>query len=460
MQKKIALLVLPAMLVLSGCGVKPTANNKIFLEDTLAHEELFNGGVSAIEFNLRKQAVNENNDEVSAQPVGSAAKSVSAPSIGYQIQYDEDNDKLAIRFVAAVKETNVKAYWRRGIAAPDGSIPQSKKFSDGTQEADKYYLALSDGQTPIEIGQGNYVDYAGFVVYTLRNIPYTANKGSYVAAYLNLVNQDDASIHNNSQGLAVKIEKETNYKSANAFAFDPTVTGHFLEGTINGTLFDGKSNGLYRESDPSRKNDSDFAWYENISLKTTDSFGSFYYEQDKSFEFFGASKYFKESAGFFEKSTGLSDYVKPILEGTYELHISSGNANHVYSEAKSYVGSLDSYTKLYLIPGEWNKDGAWFNAHFFGGADADLSMSDSDGDGVYEVAIPSGATKVVICRMGPNAGDSSLNWYINDRPVWNKTSDLILADRFNAAGPLGACTITAAGNYNQQWLGGASNIMR
>ena len=74
---------------------------------------------------------------------------------------------------------------------------------------------------------------------------------------------------------------------------------------------------------------------------------------------------------------------------------------------------------LYLKPNSnWVSDGARFAAYFFGNGETWVSMTDSDGDGIYECAVPSGYTSVIFCRM--NGGSSANNW--NNK--WNQTADL------------------------------------
>lgn len=340
MQKKIALLVLPAMLVLSGCGVKPAVNNKIFLEDTLAHSEVFGGFESPVDLRVRKE--------------GEAKASLVAPKIGYQINYD--NDKLAIRFVAAIEDAGVKAYWRRGAAAPDGSIPQNKKFSDDGQEASTYYVELTDGDSTIKAGEGDFETSIGFVVYTVRNIPYTANKDSYVAAYLTLVDKEDSTQWVSSPGLAVKIEKKTNYKSANAFSFDANMKHHFLQGKIGGV-----ENQLVVATE--HDSGDNFASYSNLDLEYNDSFGSFYFERDTILQYFGFGSFGGESAGFFNQASA-SGYYQPKKSGNYNLFISRGNGNHTYTSANYF----DSNISLWLKPGKWNADNARFAVYLFGGS--------------------------------------------------------------------------------------------
>ena len=358
MKKKFALLLLPALMALSSCGAAAQpAPEKTFLEDTTAQSEIFGGNdVVGGDLQVKNRAKGE---------------AISVPKIGYQIQYKSEGDKLAIRFVAAIKEFNVKAYWRRGVAGPDGNELRSKSFANTGREVTKYYTSLSDGNTTITAGSGDYEDYAGFVVYSIYNIPYTENKNVYVAAYVNLIGDEDgdSEVQSNSKALAVKIEKKTNYESNNVFAFNATMTDmHFLEGTINGTVFDGGTNGLYERSDPSRKGNNN-AWYENITLKAGDSFGSFYYDHDRIFQYFGYTVYF-DSTSDFDEST-LSGFASPKKEGKYNLYISKDNANHVYSSRLAYHITFN-FNATTIETMSWGEDPtpSGFFIHAYNGATA------------------------------------------------------------------------------------------
>ena len=78
-------------------------------------------------------------------------------------------------------------------------------------------------------------------------------------------------------------------------------------------------------------------------------------------------------------------------------------------------------TILYLTPNSnWTQANARFAAYFFGNGEKWSSMTDSDGDGIYEVAVPSGYPKVIFCRMNPSA--SANNW----DNKWNQSGDLII----------------------------------
>lgn len=78
---------------------------------------------------------------------------------------------------------------------------------------------------------------------------------------------------------------------------------------------------------------------------------------------------------------------------------------------------------LYLKPNSnWTQAGARFAAYFFNnstGKNTWVSMTDSNGDGIYEVTAPSGNwANVIFCRMNPST--SANNW----DNKWNQTSDL------------------------------------
>ena len=78
-------------------------------------------------------------------------------------------------------------------------------------------------------------------------------------------------------------------------------------------------------------------------------------------------------------------------------------------------------TLLYLkTNSNWNEANARFAAYFFGNGDAWVSMTDSDGDGIYEVTSPTDKayTNVIFCRMTPHT--NSNDW----GNKWNQTADL------------------------------------
>ena len=113
MKKKLLLIALPALMTLSACSgalASPKEAN-LMAEDTLAHEEVFGDVAEAHELRMGpRRAVTFDADFV---------------KVGYQIKFEENgegtaDDKISIRFVAAIKDLGVEAYWHRGFAQPNG----------------------------------------------------------------------------------------------------------------------------------------------------------------------------------------------------------------------------------------------------------------------------------------------------------------------------------------------------
>ena len=97
-------------------------------------------------------------------------------------------------------------------------------------------------------------------------------------------------------------------------------------------------------------------------------------------------------------------------------------------------------TTLYFHPSfHWTSDNAEFAAYFYNegfGADAEpkwADMTDSDGDGVYEVANAKQHEYVIICRMNPDRTENK--W--DDAVSWNKIETGITIP--NTAGNLNTC---------------------
>ena len=158
----------------SGALASPKEVNPM-VEDTLAQEEVF-GATDEIG-DLRVTRMNPRRIEFAADFI----------KMGYQIKFDDkgdadaSNDVIHIRFVAAIKDSNVLAYWHRGFAQPNSAEGANTKgetwrfkLNDGVvNESQKIYSTLTDGGTPIEAGvAGEYAAYEGFIIYTLLNIPY------------------------------------------------------------------------------------------------------------------------------------------------------------------------------------------------------------------------------------------------------------------------------------------------
>ena len=78
---------------------------------------------------------------------------------------------------------------------------------------------------------------------------------------------------------------------------------------------------------------------------------------------------------------------------------------------------------FYLKPNaNWLKDGARFAVYTFNGSETGVwfDMTDSDGDGIYEISSENLKEKIIFCRM--NGSKAENNW--DNR--WNQTNDLTL----------------------------------
>ena len=99
-------------------------------------------------------------------------------------------------------------------------------------------------------------------------------------------------------------------------------------------------------------------------------------------------------------------------------------------------------TTLYLKPGPWNTANAWYSAYFYvGETNTHAEMTDTDGDGVYEVTVPEGDwTNVIFLRNDPS--DKVADW----NGVWNQTGDLVLPTDNNTM-----YTVTGWGAADGAW---------
>ena len=199
---------------------------------------------------------------------------------------------------------------------------------------------------------------------------------------------------------------------------------HFLEGTINGVTYDGGTNGLYEESGSTPS--GNHAWYENIALKKTDAFGSFYYDHDRIFQFFGYSTFSTESTSFLTEGS-LSEFNAPIKDGVYKLYVSAGSGEPKEHENCIYTNVVyfNEDIVVWLVPSEkWVNNGARYAIHYFDSAASDpvgwVSMV-SDGAGIYKATIPAKYCTVIFCAMDP--ASSTDNW----DNKWNQTGNISLS---------------------------------
>lgn len=91
---------------------------------------------------------------------------------------------------------------------------------------------------------------------------------------------------------------------------------------------------------------------------------------------------------------------------------------------------------IHLNPWQWSSDSPRFEAYFFENGETWVTMTDTNGDGIYECEVPAEASKVIFIRMDSTKPEH--NW----DSKWNQTEDLTIPADMNCF------TITA-------WDGGA-----
>ena len=106
----------------------------------------------------------------------------------------------------------------------------------------------------------------------------------------------------------------------------------------------------------------------------------------------------------------------------------TGNDNN--DDATNDNGGTSTVGKIYLHPSnDWKQADARFAAYFFEGDNNTwVDMTDTDGDGNYECAVPDGYSGVIFARMNPAVTQNRWNTQeeegLDNRPVWNQTPDL------------------------------------
>ncbi len=183
------------------------------------------------------------------------------------------------------------------------------------------------------------------------------------------------------------------------------------------------------------------AWAENITLIPSAAmlhFDSEYYVTFAANDMFGDGNHGRLSeitvaAGesvfvpIFAGNTTLSYSIGGTVCGTMELDVKAGV---VYELGTLVPGQKPQQSStIYFVPGNvgWGSDDAWFAAYFFStsAGDANAKMTDSDGDGIFECAVPEGMTNVIFCRMNPAYPE--FGWNVEGETVlhvWNQTVDL------------------------------------
>lgn len=458
MKKKLLLIALPALMAISGCSnlyvkqaekVEENLANSL-VEDNLAHEEVFGEAGTPKQIGVKKLGSPEDIDDV---------------KMGVQMQYDSIDNEVSIRFVAAIKYTNVTAFWERGLAVGDGSEgiddpnsvdPEDRLFTfgDGSiHESTKYYTSLNNDGDIITAGSGEYSGYVGFLVYTLIYIPYDEFEDSFLAAKLYIEDKDDSSNFNATNVYAAKLkyklvdhddDDSTPKVPVPEYVFnfaDDDMLRYFLYGRIGGA-----NNTLKNHDDEAVmwEPENNNASYQNVELSAGDYFGSFFFAAG-SFKYFSYSSRFTHIFTQIDKSATVDGFAAPYAAGRYNFYVSKGLGEGA-SEYDMYISiaRYDGKYQMYMKPSsEWSSAGARFAVYGFvdNSDNAWYDLTDPDGDGIFTVpdsqTYAQKYTKFIMCRMNP--ATSTNNW----DNVWSQT------DNRDFYGPGSVCEMSGYSVGNQ-----------
>ena len=423
-------------MALSGCsGVNVSPKADLMVEDTLAHEEIFGDVEEAGYLGLKG-------------PRMRASFGSDFIKMGYQINFDNKNnaddsdDTISIRFIAALKDANVKAFWHRGFAQSNGYEGVNKgsgnweyKLEDNVYEtganalnvqSTKFYSSLTDGSNTITAKTGVYSEYEGFVIYTLRNIPYNTYKDAYLGVYLEVIDADNGEIKRNSDFAAVKVEKASNYVSANYFSIDSEAYNnkYFLQGSLH---VDGENPGV-ESNIYVLDNDTggNVAKKEGLRLATDDTFGVFRFKTDH-FQAFGYNQ-LRRGAQFLPKVSG-KNYIKASGTGSYNLYLTNDAENQTIHIVAP--DAAKGSAKLYFKPGnDWTSYPARYALYVFnnGNSTSDwIDLEQIGSTGIYSCDEFSAVTwpNCIFCRMDKNTDEN--NW----SNKWSQTGNLSTDDAGN-----------------------------
>ena len=391
MMKKLLLVVLPALMVISGCSAAPKVEKELFVEDTLAHEEIF----GEPEFQQKTQVLR------TVSGVDSYLDS-SIPSIGIQTN-DELADGYAIRFVSAVRIEDedlatANLYWTRSIWKDD----HHSKRDEGNVTVQKLYSSLANGGSAITIKDFNdehHTNYNYFAVFTLRNVDLVNNAKYFINA--NLV----------CNGVSSKV-LSTTVDQTTKFTFNSNDTGYFgVRKTASGFET------FYADADPG----SDNASFTNIPIEKDESFIIVNRASDW-YEIHGYDKTHLADNG--DNNFG-ADSMAPFAKAklsllSYSLYLSKGDGtfNWIYSNRA---------VQFFLVPNDnWHVDNARFALNIVvdksNGNQSWYSMSKVGDQNLYVCTVPfsniDNFGRLIFCRMKPS--DSTNNW----DNKWNQTGDL------------------------------------
>lgn len=414
MKKKFLLAIIPALLALSSCaaGASKTKND-IFLEDTLAHEEIF-GDVEEVGY-VKTLTPLKDPDPVNP---------LEEPTIGvqYQPRYEKVADSgewyYSIRFVAAITSLSVDAQWTRGVSNTNSE--QLKPVgTNATLIATTAYERVNDNgvittASSVALKRDAEPDtypYHYFVVYTLRDIPETY-ADCFAVAYLTITDGVNTTV---SKAVAARIA------GGHEFSFAANKSGgYFMAGTIGGspnTILDlgaGSGDNKAQKLDQ-RLNANDLFGYYLIANANAGYLSSFQY--------YGWST-FKNEVYYLERDAG-SELFKVRVGGTYDIYVNK--------DFQFYMGcdSVDNMTLYFKPDATWlggsSKSAVYYtdNSSFNG-----LVIEDSENH-IYKIEGYNFKTHPVIIFTKHNPAIAGYSWYGEGENCWDQTVNITYTDAGN-----------------------------
>ena len=422
MKNKYFLGVIPALLVLSACNggaQKEQANYKNdFLEDTLAHEEIF----GSVEEGLAPRRLSGPNfstlsfEDPVLDPELNPDVTNEHPTIGVQTFYNEAENKVSFRFVAAVhfddadarEATN--AVWTRSVSKADCSAYPLDADVTPAPECTTAYKKLSNdgGAYTIEKYNSDHggTGYTHFVVYTLRNIDLSKYAGSdyYVSAYLSLSGAvGDVS----SKAIAIRFDRNKKY----SYAHD--VGTGFIEGTFSGTPTVIEKTAV--------ENDSNAASFKNRTIAKGDTFIIKAFDGTK-LKIRNASNFTGDgnnSGYYFSAEDGK---MKATYTGSFDLYLNS--SHQIYTTALSLTRKI--YVSLADGSVNWWEGTGIFTAlyAYVDGGAAHWYELESLGDHLYvtkQEINTATYNRAIVGRIDTSVeNDDSTGWWDSGK-VYNQT---------------------------------------
>ncbi len=332
MKKRFLLVVIPALLVLSGCkSPYSAAATKVgnFKEDTLAHSEIFGQ-------KLQPKFAPAIDDDTGESGTPSGFTLVPKIGVQYSSLYD-DNSKYAIRIVAAIGDiTDITATWKRGILQPNGEEKSSASFGLSHDVAvETAYENIKNGEDDYTPATGEGTGFTHYVVYTIYDLPAATDlSGYYLFAELTLSRDGETDVVSKT---AVTELKQSGAKVASL----PKDKKYFIMGTINGV-----ANSILPLD--SSLTDSNRARKTGINLKADDKFGV-YKMESSSFVFLDNSASNTYDTYYIENDDSLvTDYSKVRATGRYTMFV---NGDDTYGKFGFQAESL--IMNLYLDSNIW-----------------------------------------------------------------------------------------------------------